>query len=252
MLTSAYDITSGMMQLHEQQALIATNLAGSNVPGYKGRYLNPSTFASELADADQRIAMDAEAPVTQPGAATSFAQGPLRPSGRALDMALNGEGFFQVETEQGRLMLTRNGRFAVSPDGKLTTQEGHTVMGSGGPIRFSPTDALDRVSVNQNGELQVDDAEGSVRALGQLKLVAVDDPQDLPRYSANFYGMPDGVAMREPTGTQIVHGHLEGANVSPVQEMASMIETVREFEMGQKLLGMLAELSRAEQQKLQL
>jgi flagellar basal-body rod protein FlgF len=239
---SIYDITAGMMNETLRQELIAANLAGANLAGFKGRHLLEPSFANELQAAEQGLEVSET---------TDFGQGQLQQTGRALDMALVGPGFFQVTTDTGEERLTRNGNFVVSSDGVLTTQEGYQVSGQGGRIQFGPEDVPHRVELREDGTLWVPGKGEQRREVGRLRLVQVDEPGRLDRISANYFLRPIDLPSSTAENARVVNGHLEGANITPVREMASMIESLRKFEMGQKMLEMNAELTRQEQQVLQ-
>ncbi|MDX9981456.1 MAG: flagellar hook basal-body protein [Lentisphaeria bacterium] len=242
MLAGLYNIGSRLMMEGQRQELIAQNLAGAGLCGFKGRHLGNASFQQQLADR-------AEGKYGQP--LLDFSQGSLAHTGRSLDLALEGPGFFQVQTADGGELLTRNGNFNLSPTGFLVTQEGHMVLGQDGPIRFAESDDATRLEVTETGELHVPDTvAGGMRRVGVLRLGMVADPTKLERLTANYFRAGEDVDVQAAAETRVCNGYQEQANVSPVREMAAMIQSLREFESGHKMIQTLNELTREENQKL--
>lgn len=242
MLAGLYNIGSRLMMEGQRQELIAQNLAGAGLCGFKGRHLGNASFQQQMADR-------AEGKFGQP--LLDFSQGGLAHTGRALDIALEGPGFFQVQTADGGELLTRNGNFLLSPAGFLVTQEGYLVLGQDGPIRFEESDDATQLAVTEQGELQIPGAiEGGMRQIGTLRLGMVEDPTKLERLSANYFRAGEDLAVQEAADTRVCNGYQEQANISPVREMAAMIQSLREFESGHKMIQTLNELTREENQKL--
>lgn len=242
MLSGLYNIGSKLMVETQRQELIARNLAGAGLSGFKGRHLANANFQQLLAN---------RAEGTENQSLLDFTQGGWSHTGRSLDFALDGSGFFRVETAEGREMLTRNGNFRLSPDGLLVTQEGHAVRGDAGPIRFLETDDATRLQVTERGELQVPDPmAGGMRIVGTLQLGMVDEPGRLERVSANYFRAGADLDVQPAADTRVGNGYQEQSNVTPVREMAAMIQSLREFESGHKMIQTLNELTREENQKL--
>lgn len=251
MLSGLYRIGSRLMLETQRQELIAQNLAGAGLAGFKARHLTTTTFRQELSQRGDGTGsglttVDVGSPLLD------VTQGNLRHTNRALDMALDGPGFFEVETKDGSKLLTRNGNFVLSPTGTIVTQEGFAVQGASGPIRLDAADDPTRIELTKQGELLVPDPLGTgMRTVGKLRTVTVADPNRLLRLSANYY-RPTPDQKPEPTtgDTLVCNGYQEDSNVSPVQEMAAMIQSLREFESGHKMVQTLTELARDENQKL--
>lgn len=158
---------------------------------------------------------------------TSMLQGALTQTAGTLDFAIEGEGFFLIETPAGQ-RLSRAGSFSLSPEGDLVTADGFRVLDAGGAPVFVPPDAVD-IGVSPDGTVS-----SAGKPLGQIGLVQPLDPTDLVR--------EDGVMFRTEAGQEpaidgrILQGFLEGANVDPVGQIARMIEIQRAYEMGQSFL----------------
>jgi len=158
---------------------------------------------------------------------TSTVQGPLTPTGGTLDLAIEGEGFFLIETPSGE-RLTRAGAFTLSAQGDLVTPDGFRVLDAGGAPVFVPPDAKS-IGLSPDGTLS-----DNGRPLAQIGLVRPIDSLDMIR--------EDGVLFRTNGGFEpvedgrLLQGFLEGANVDPIGQIARMIEVQRAYEMGQSFL----------------
>ena len=183
MLPGLYKIGSRLMFEAQRQEHIAQNLAGAGVSGFKGVHLSARTFQQQL---DEQAQGAYGVGLAKPMA--DFSQGGLNHTGRALDFALSGPGFFQVQNPDGTTLLTRNGSFSLSPAGTLVTAEGHTVLGKGGPIRLDTVDDATKLEVTEQGEILVPAPGGKeMRSVGTLALGTVEEPGNLIRISASYF-----------------------------------------------------------------
>jgi flagellar basal-body rod protein FlgG len=245
MLSAIYNIGAGLARESQRQELISQNLAGAGLCGFKGRHLTVSTFRRRMAQSGEgAYDIDAGKPTTD------FTQGGLTPSGRALDFALVGEGFFQIETPDGATVLTRNGNFSLAPDGTLVTQEGYAVQGQNGPIRLNPTDDATKIQVAEDGQITLPAEDGTPpRTVGVIAVVNVDQPEKMTRLSANYFLPGKNVSVSPADNIRVCNRYREQSNTSPVREMAEMIQSLREFESGQTMIKTINELARDANQK---
>lgn len=250
MASELYKISSGMNLQLMMQEKSAINLAGASIPGFKGEHVISKSFNNELASAvgSENELGGADAPTSF----VDFGQGSLKPTNRPLDFAINGKGFFQVQTSGDKMLLTRNGAFHTDQTGNLITQEGHSVLDrSGRPVRFGASDDISSMAVDKEGNLTVNDANGNSKSVTKLGIVTVENPQAMARLSANYFLVNDGTKTAK-SEAKLFNRSLEQANVSPIKQMSHMIESVRVFEMSQKIMQMQNELARSEQSKLRL
>ncbi|MGO9480967.1 MAG: flagellar hook-basal body protein, partial [Candidatus Kryptoniota bacterium] len=165
---------------------------------------------------------------------TDFSQGTLQQTGDTLDVALNGQGFFAIETPNGT-MLTRDGSFTLSTDGTLVTRNGDAVMGANGAIR------IDDIQDLQKNQLVIE-RDGVVKAgnkiYGQIKVVAPDNLNNLAKAGENMYTVKSDAVLNQvdPSVVTVRQGYLEGSNVNPIDEMVAMIQLQTNFEAGQKAI----------------
>ena len=197
----------------ERLRSIGQNLANTGTSGYKAEY-------AVNGEAQERFTqlMAAGDPAAMVNLVLDERAGALRQTGRSLDLAIEGPGFFQIETPQG-VRYTRRGEFTLGADGLLQTAEGHAVLGAGGAVRLTSA----AVGIARDGALS--DGE---RAVGRLAIAAFESSDALVHEGNGLYradvapGTPDGsIAVRQ--------GYLEAANVQPVAEMVRLMETVRHF-----------------------
>lgn len=182
---------------------------------------------------------------------TIFEQGAVQETSNDFDLALEGEGFFVVDTPYGE-RYTRNGTFTIGPESLLVTQQGYPVLGDdGNPIRVQRNnfvvDETGRVFANQTF---LDDPDRLVQMrenewdqtvqVGTLRLVNMDETRYLEKQGQNLWNTTresgDAVDAIGPDRPVVLQGFLEKANVNPVVEMTQMIEVNRAYEANQKVV----------------
>jgi flagellar basal-body rod protein FlgF len=233
-----YAASSGAQAQRLRLEVLANNLANMSTPGFKA---DQPVFRI---DPDAEPATHTDGSLLDPGTGiellplipvathTDFAPGPMQPTGNALDVALQGEGFFSVQTESG-IRYTRNGSFTMGPEGLLTTSEGHAVLGGGGEIAVDGGEVL----IDANGGVHVNGQE-----VDRLRVVTFDDPSRLRKIGASLFEAqePDAVP-NELERPDLRQGFLEMSNVEVVKTMTEMIEVLRGYEAYQKIIRTLDE-----------
>lgn len=159
---------------------------------------------------------------------TDFAQGSLEATGGDLDVALSGPGFFQVQDEQGRQFLTRNGNFALNRNGELVQADtGYRVLNADGvPLEISGSPASVRIA--PDGTIS-QETGGDVAVVGRLGVFAPQSLSQLKAVGNSLYESPQRPEAASPA-TQVRQGYREASGVNPVQEMMEMIQASRSFE----------------------
>jgi flagellar basal-body rod protein FlgF/flagellar basal-body rod protein FlgG len=164
------------------------------------------------------------------GTAADFGQGPLVSTSNPLDLALSGQGFFEIQTKQG-VRYTRDGSFLKSPEGLLTTKEGEPVLDVAGKPISLPAGV---VAVGPTGAVSVTtDAGGGV--VGQLGIVNFASTAALTAEGANRYAAPEGVTPIASTAL-VQQGAVESSNQDTVHGTMELILIQRQAEMMQKAL----------------
>lgn len=229
MIRGLYTAASGLAVQWERQEAIANNLANANTAGYKRDDLIGSTFEEHMIYAvragNSRYIGSATGGTVGFQSVTDFSPGELQQTGNPLDLALEGQGFFVVQTPQGE-RLTRNGEFTLDNAGNLVTRQGYKVLGEKGPISFRGSAA----EILGDGKILVG---GGV--IDQLRIVRPQNNAALQKEGANLY--IGGGTWGTATGTQVRQGFMEGSNVQSVMEMVRMIEVSRAYETNQKVLA---------------
>ena len=209
---------SGLMR---EMQVVANNIANAATTGFRQESLVFSEHVSKVENGSS-LSM-ATANVRQ----TSMLQGALTRTGGNFDMAIEGAGFFLIDTPAGE-RLTRAGSFSPNAEGDLVTNDGYRVLDAGSAPIFIPPDAVD-LNVSADGTIST---QG--RPIGQIGLFAPINPTTMMREDGVMFRADDGT---EPTSAgRILQGFLEGANVDPISQIARMIEVQRAYEMGQSFL----------------
>lgn len=217
-------ITAASLLMDTQRmSVIANNAANALTPGFRRELL----VAAGQFHPDAAYGSQAR-PVAAPAPYTTFdsTPGAVRQTGNPLDVALLGEGYFEVQTAHGPA-YTRQGAFRLDAQGRLVTQAGLPVAGTGGEIVLtSGTPLIDREGKVQEQGKQV----------AQIKIVNFEGAEQLRSIGGGLYvaaGDARGVEMARP---RMAQGQLESSNVDSAREMARLIETYRHFEGTSRLL----------------
>jgi flagellar basal-body rod protein FlgF len=242
---------SRQIALHRELEVVANNIANLNTTGYKAdgsvfeEFLMPVAQARGFPGGDNKLSY-----VQDRATWHNFNAGPLRPTGNPLDVAIDGDAFFVVQSARGE-RYTRNGSFQINAQGELVTSAGDRVLGDGGPIQFQSTD--NNVSINPDGTITVREGANSTSdsQRGKLRLVRFDRVQQLRKDGSSLFSAPNGVAPQPAPGTvRVVQGSVEQSNVTAVIEMARMIEITRTYTQVASLLQQQGEMRRSAIDKL--
>lgn len=245
-----YTAVSGAIAQTQKMDTIANNLANVNTTGFKKdqqvfqEYLtayekDPTVITVPRVTASIESFYDLgggdRSYVDTKGTFTDFTQGPLKPTGNTTDLAMEGNGFFEVLTPSG-VRMTRNGSFTINPQGVLTTKDGHPVL-----LEGDPTTPESRTIQTEGGSINVS-SEGFVfvngQNIGKLATVTVEPLSALQKGGQSFYKIKENMQPFINRNAQVkVHqGALEGSNVNVVKEMTDMIMATRLFESTQKAI----------------
>ncbi|MEM7409223.1 MAG: flagellar basal-body rod protein FlgF [Myxococcota bacterium] len=226
--TSLYVSSAGADARLKQLEMVANNLANADTDGFRadaasfGRAL---TANLESADAERSLGLHVFVNTQGPG--VRHVSGPVTRTGGDLDVAIDGPGFFSVQTPAG-VRYTRAGGFQVDPAGQLISTAGHPVLGDGGPINVGPGAAR----IDADG--QIVSATGGV--LGRVAVDLFEDPSQLSKAGENLFEAPP-LARRQPAGVRnLVPGSVETSNVKPMQELAHLVVLQRAFDASMEAL----------------
>lgn len=226
-----YIAMSGAKQAMEQQASAAHNMANVSTPGFRAQINAFRAVPVQGEEARTRAFVVA----TTPGA--DFSHGPVTQTGRALDVALDGDGWLAVQAPDGSEAYTRVGNLQVGADGQLLTMGGLPVLGDGGPLAVPPGA---EAQVGSDGTITArgaGDPLTGVADVGKLKLVN-PAATDLVRGDDGLFRMRPGLQPAETdAAVRVTSGAIEGSNVNPVQAMVEMISNARAFELQMKSIN---------------
>jgi flagellar basal-body rod protein FlgF len=230
--TLTISAASGMRARMESLDMLANNLANTETGGYKTDREFYNLYVSAEASGAEN-GSPATLPVIE-RSWTDFAQGTLRMTGGATDLALSGKGFFAVDGPSGSL-FTRNGSFRVATGGSLVSLEGYPVRTiSGGNLQVQPLGALEVSpdgTVRQNGQ-----------TLGRLEIADFSDTSSLVKQGASYF---QSAAVSQPaSGATVEQGKLESSNVGAAESAVRLVSVMRQFEMLQKAATMGSQMSR--------
>jgi len=256
---SIYAAASGMVLEQRRQEMIARNLVGSEIAGFKREFISSHNFKADL-DRERMENTNRYQGTSGGEEHVDFTQGALKNTNDPLDFGLHGEGYFEVENIDGQTLYTRNGQFSLNRDGVLITNNGDIVQGIDGPIQLNPEDHLSDLYASPKGELIIDsnvDGQHEKRLVGQLKVVEPTDNSILRKISSSQFTLIDEKDQDlitevdyEAADFAVKGGYLETSNASPITDMVTMVQSMREFEMGQKMLKQLGEMGKQARQKL--
>lgn len=216
-----YIALSRQMVLQRQMDVVAHNLANLTTPGYRGEGM---LFVEHLqrTEPQEKIAF-----VRDLATFRDLKAGPLNHTGNPLDMAIRGEGYFTVETDEGP-RYTRAGSFTLDPTGQVVTAEGFPVLGESGAPLVVPTESS-ALQVARDGTVSTDQGE-----VGRIRPVRFENEQALKKQAAGLYD-PAGQAPVPIDQPFIEQGKVEGSNVTGVVEMTKMISAVRSYQAAAKM-----------------
>ena len=206
--------------LMREMRVIANNIANQATTGFRQEGVIFSEFVKRV-DGQDSLSM-ARGHVRN----TSALQGTLAQTGQPFDLAIEGDGYFLLETPAGQ-RLTRAGAFTPDVNGELVTYDGHRVLDAAGAPIFIPPNA--QAAIGRDGTISLDG-----RPVAQIGLWEPIDPTGMIREDGVRFAAEAGTAPM--AGGRVLQGFLEQSNVEPLGQIARMIEVQRAYELGQTFL----------------
>lgn len=253
MMRSLWSAATGMTAQQTNIDVISNNLANVNTAGFKASRVDFQDLLYQT--------------VTQPGAAATeatqvptgiqiglgvryaaiqrlFSPGELRQTGNSLDLAIEGDGFFQIILPDGGTAYTRDGTFKLDGEGRLVNSDGHPLQ----PEIAIPSDAI-HISVGSDGTVSVTvPGEAESQQLGQITLAKFLNPAGLSSLGRNLFAptAASGDPVEAAAGTEglgsLGQGFIEMSNVNIIEEMVSMIVAQRAYEVNSKSIQVADEM----------
>jgi flagellar basal-body rod protein FlgF len=224
-----YTAMTGAKWTLERQASVSQNLANASSTGYRAEEHRLRAVPV------QTEAFPSRAFVVDASVRNSFVTGPLQQTGRSLDAAVQGSGWFALAMPDGSEAYTRNGSMQISPTGVLQNHNGIPIMGDSGPITVPPDT---EVTIGADGTLTAVQRTGGANqanTIGRLKLV--DPPENtLVRGDDGLFRVNTPGPSPQAENVRVAGGYLEGSNVNVVDQVVAMISLSRQFEMQTRML----------------
>ncbi|MFT6103726.1 MAG: flagellar basal-body rod protein FlgF [Paracoccaceae bacterium] len=217
-MSTGYVTLPRQMGLFQEMQSVANNIANMSTTGFRKEGMIFSEFVRTTESDAGSVSMG-----TARIRNTQLQQGPLTQTGGTFDFAIEGDGFFLVETPNGE-RITRAGIFTPNEGGELVTPDGHRLLDAGGTPIFIPSE-VNSVALASDGTLSADG-----RPLAQIGLHQPIDPTTLVREAGVLFDAASGFEPAE--GARLMQGFVEGSNVNPILEIARMIEVQRSYELG--------------------
>jgi flagellar basal-body rod protein FlgF len=232
---------SRQMVLRREMDIIANNIANLDTTGFKVESLMQKTDPAAPA-----MTMGGPRPVKFVAAdavARDFGQGAFNKTGAPLDMAIEGQGFFQIQTPNGP-RFTRDGRFTTDQTGRLVTQAGLPVLDDGGG-EITIDAEKGQVSIASDGSM----SQGNER-IGKVGLYSFANQGALEKAGDNTFRNASNLAPQPAAAAKLRQGYLETSNVKPILEITRMVEVSRAYESTAKMIDAEADLSRRSVERL--
>ena len=238
MIRGLYTAATGMNVQSKKMDVISNDLANVNTTGYKKDTMVITSFQETLMkrinDMQNNMPNDEQIGTMSLGAKvaevyTHFTQGSVISTGESADVAIQGDGFFVVNTPNGQA-YTRDGNFSINQNGDLVTKEGYSVMGQNGAISFGEDFLIEggKINIKENGDVYLDQTY-----IDTLDMANFADTRALTKMNDNLYSCN---APRTAFTGSLIQGFLETSNVNSVTAMVDMITVSRAYETNQKMV----------------
>lgn len=227
---------SQQVALKRQLNTVANNLANMSTAGFKSEnllfeeYIMPGASMENHVSGSKKLSY-----VADTGLARDFSTGSMEITDNPLDVAINGEGWFTIQTPEGQ-RYTRDGHFSLNGDGQLVNLSGMPVMVDGGALNFSPEES--DIAIAKDGTIST-----SLGVKGNLQISVFADERTLKKEGDNLFSSPT-----EPTAPEtisLVQGMIEKSNVNPVVQMTKMIEIQRAYERTSSMLQKMDDMKQS-------
>jgi flagellar basal-body rod protein FlgF len=239
MVRGLYTAATGMAVQRNKMDVLTNNITNAETTGFKEDTLVSSAFSTKMLELlhDPNVTLVG----SQVGGYnfgshiqqlyTDFSNGSYEQTGTSTDLAIQGNGFFTVETSAGE-RLTQAGNFTVDSNGDLVTSDGNYVLGQNGHIHVGSSD----FTVASDGTI----TQGGT-TVDKLRLETVADTTTLRKQGDNLYYIYGGGTAQTATGAKVLQGYKEGSNVNVADEMVDMLTLYRKYEANQKMVSMTDE-----------
>lgn len=223
-----YTAMSGAQSMMARQDVLSNNLANVSTPGFRAEKV-----AFRVAPV-QGQGLPTRAFVADSTTGADLTPGTITTTGRTLDVAMLGQGWFSVQADDGSEAYTRAGGFQLSDQGALQTASGRAVLGDGGPISIPPDSTI---TIGADGTITATPRTGksTPQAVGKLKLVN-PPASDITRGADGLFRTKSGAPADADPALRVASGSIEASNVNAIEAMTGMISLARQFDMQTKMM----------------
>lgn len=219
--------------MRRRMDVIANNIANASTTAYKSERVVFQDYLFNMEGKGPKALRDVQM-VLDYGVLPDMKGGALQSTGNPLDIALEGEGFFVVENNQGDRLYTRNGKLGINDAGELVTQSGARVLGMNDqPIALNIDDAL--ITISDDGTIITENGE-----IAQIQMTGFASYQGLQRRGDSMFATDQPEL--PPVNLRIHQGTLEGSNVNPIQQVTEMITALRSYQTMERSLSDYSDL----------
>lgn len=238
---------SQQMLLLRKLDIVANNIANADTNGFKLETLMSAD--DPVTPTGAKAGLQTLQFVLDQGVARDFSQGSMITTGASLDVALNGMGFFQVQTANG-VRYTRDGRFTTDPQGRLVTQAGDPVLDAGGaPITLNAANGA--VSIGRDGSIsQNTPGQSQSQQVAKIGVVRFDSLSALSKEGAGLFVNTSNQTPQAAPDVIVQQGMLEASNVQPIMQITDLIKLQRAYEGVSTMISNTADLSKSAIQRL--
>ncbi len=233
---------SRQMTLQRSLDVAANNLANVDTAGFKVEHLSVTTDPISAPGASFGLGGAPINYVLDNGSTRDFTQGSIEQTGATFDTAIEGAGFFSVQTANG-VRYTRDGRFGTDAQNRLVDQAGDPVLDTGGsPLTIDPT--LTTPSIGKDGSISQSARNGAISKVGRIGVTRFANKGALSKEGSNLFADATGAAGATNAPDAVVRqGFVEKSNVNPVAEVTSLIDITRAYERMQNIILATQDLS---------
>jgi flagellar basal-body rod protein FlgF len=217
-------------QLAAQQSLdvIANNLANMNTPAYRREEMKFEEYLQSGRPAAGQKGVQTTRFVNQAGTMRDTSEGRIEATGNTFDLAINGNGYFAVQTARGE-RYTRNGHFTLDGEGQIVTESGDPVLSDGGPVTIANDDG--DITISADGTVSGDQGQ-----IAKLRVVQFANERALKPQGGSYYAATETPTDAEG-GYKLAQGMIERSNVEPVTEISRMIDVMRSYQAVSNLIS---------------
>jgi len=221
-----------MNGLEQWQDTISQNIASASVPGYKKTEVSFEVIDPSMSTETEGVSPSIESRAIAPNVVgrIDFRPGGLLRTEVPTDVAIEGEGFFELEAPDGQTIYSRNGQFHVDSDNTLVNNMGFQVIGESGAITFNP--AGGPITITKSGAI----SQGGA-VVGKLGVTGFENSENLLKVHGGFMQNPDQPAeIKDVENPKFNQGYIEASNVSAINEMVNLITVSRAYELNQRVI----------------